>query len=103
MKAFNDTDTAKRFGQTAGHLRVDFAPLTENGPDLAECFLQDGAENGHKAQGDESECCTDSKKQDKGDDPRENTADELHQPRSDQIPYALDVRHNARNQRASLI
>src|SRR5262249_12983870 len=103
MKAFDHAHTGKRFRQTPGYLRVDFSPLAENRPDRFECFAQNQAEDEKKAERQNRKRAVDSHEQSKRNYRREQPADEVDESSPNQIAYTFDIRHDARNQRSSLI
>ena len=103
MITLDYADAAQRFGEPAGDFSVDFAALAENGANCLECALQGQPEADHHSDGDAGHQGADAKQENQRNYRREQTADEFDQPGADEIPHALDVRHDARHELAGFV
>ena len=103
MVALDYANSAERFGQPSGNLGVDFGSFTKDGPDLLERILQNEDEQTHD--GEYGECNEGAAMQeiDEGQNRSKHPANEFHEPGADQITYALNVRHDARDQGARAV
>ena len=100
--ALDHANAAERFGQPAGDLGVDLAPLAKQRPQLAEGVRHAAAEQTQHDDGDDRQLPVEIKENADSDDRREDTADQLHEPGPHQVPDALGIAHDARQQHAGL-
>ena len=100
--ALDHAHAAQRFGEASGDLGVDAAALAEDGADGAEGLLQAQSEDQQEAEGDGGHDRADADQHGEGDDGGEQSADEVDEAGADEVAHALDVGHDARDQRADL-
>ena len=93
---------AQRLAQPPGDLGVDLAALAEERPQGAEGDGHAGAEDREEDQVQQRELPGDGEEPDQRDGRGDQAAGELHEPGADQVPHALGVGHDARDQHAGL-
>ena len=94
MKTFNDAHAAERLRKAARYLGIDFSALTKDRANRLEGFPKNQAEDEKKRERQERKRCIDLQQKSKGDYGRKQSADEIHQSRSNEIAHALDIRHD---------
>ena len=72
--------------------------LAEEGAQRLECVEQDQAEEGEDAERDQGQLDAEVEEDPEGEDRRQEPADELDEPRPDEVADALGVRHAAQSQ-----
>ena len=84
----------------AGQNAVDHAALAEERPQPRECNRHQSAKGEKDNENDRREAPVEREQDSNSDDGSEQSADELNQTRSNQIPHAFGVSHDARNEDA---
>ncbi len=93
---------AQRFAESAGHLRLDPAALPEDRSETGEGERHHAAERQEDDERDRRELPVQPEQHPERDRGREQTADELHQTGTDQIPDPFCIVHDAGDQHAAL-
>ena len=98
----DDAHPAQRLGEPSGELGIELAALAEQRADALEGERHDGAEDGEDGDVDEGEPPVEVEQHGERAERGDHAAGELHEPGADQVPDALGVVHDARDQDAAL-
>src|ERR1051326_6592024 len=99
---FYDPNPPERLRQTAGHVGVDLAALAKQRPQPRKRVRHPPAEQREDQDRERGELPVQPEQHAQRDGRRDQAADELDQPRPNEIPNAFGVGHDARNQDAGL-
>ena len=91
-------DTPQRFGEPAGDVGVDLAPLAEDGADVAEGLQRDQSQDGEGNQGVDRHQDADPEEEKEGADGGQDSAEKMDESRADQVPDTLHVGHDPGDQ-----
>ena len=98
----DDADAAERLVQAAGDLGVDLAALAEERPQPLERGGHREAERAERDDVDQGQDPVEVEEIRQREDGRDDAADELHEAVADEVPDALGVGHDPRDQDAGL-
>ena len=98
----DDADAAERFGEPAGHLRVDLAALAEQRPQPLERHRHPAAEGAEDQDRHRGQLPVEIKKDAERERGRHDRSRQLHDAGADEIPDAFGVGHDPRDEDAGL-
>src|SRR5579859_4173734 len=101
--ALHHAHAAKRFGQPPGNFRINFGPCSKDWPNRRESLVEKQPENNQHPKRHNRHHRIDVKQNAESKHRGHYSADKFHQAGPDQIPHALHVAHNPRNQRPGLV
>ena len=98
----DDADAAERLGEAAGDFGVDLAAFAEQRPERPERVGHPAAEDAEHDQRDRREPPVQPEQHAHAEDGRDQATGELHESGADEVPDAVGVRHDARDEDAGL-
>ena len=100
--ALDDADAAERFGEPAAHLGLNLPTLAEQRTQQLERVGHPAAEHRQHHGGDERQTPVEVQQHAEGDEGGHEATDQRHQAGADEVPDALRIGHDARQQDAGL-
>src|SRR5271156_605892 len=103
MVALDDSDATEGLGETARDFSINLRPLAEDWSDSIERPSKDEPEDEKNAKGEKRHQRADSNQYAEGNDSGKQATDKFEKPRSNEIPDALYIGHNAGDKRSRTV